>query len=245
MPIPTQFARPQHLMPRRPCYNPQFGFPSKLRILPSVIPAHSAFGTIRPPAEGLLGDQGIGCGRGRATSRAACPITATRFASPPRSPTSSPRNPPWQPPWSHLGVRPVRCLDAAIVLGSPVGSPVCGRSSATGISTLSTSIRLSWPIGARLALRSLPRRSRPRIVVTEHNVWSSHAPLTRLADRLTAGRNETHFAVSRGSPRLAPRPDPEPDPGDPLRRRHRRAPRRTRAPGGAAPTPRASPTTRS
>jgi len=33
-------------------------------------------------------------------------------------------------------------------------------------------------------------------VVTEHNVWSSHAPLTRLADRLTAGGGETHLAVS-------------------------------------------------
>jgi len=51
-------------------------------------------------------------------------------------------------------------------------------------------------IGARLAVRSLPRRSRPRIVVTEHNVWSSHAPLTRFADGLTAGRAETHLAVS-------------------------------------------------
>jgi glycosyltransferase involved in cell wall biosynthesis len=52
-------------------------------------------------------------------------------------------------------------------------------------------------IGARLALRSLRHRDRPRIVVTEHNVWSSHAPLTRWADRTTAGRGETHLAVSR------------------------------------------------
>jgi glycosyltransferase involved in cell wall biosynthesis len=51
-------------------------------------------------------------------------------------------------------------------------------------------------VGARLALHSLPRRNRPRTVVTEHNVWSSHAPLTRLADRLTAGAAETHLAVS-------------------------------------------------
>ena len=33
-------------------------------------------------------------------------------------------------------------------------------------------------------------------MVTEHNVWSSHTALTRLADRLTAGRSETHLAVS-------------------------------------------------
>jgi glycosyltransferase involved in cell wall biosynthesis len=51
-------------------------------------------------------------------------------------------------------------------------------------------------VGTRLAVRSLPHRSRPRIVVTEHNVWSSHSPLTRLADRITAGREETHLAVS-------------------------------------------------
>jgi glycosyltransferase involved in cell wall biosynthesis len=51
-------------------------------------------------------------------------------------------------------------------------------------------------IGARLAIRSLPRRNRPRIVVTEHNVWASHARLTRWADRLTAGKGEVHLAVS-------------------------------------------------
>jgi glycosyltransferase involved in cell wall biosynthesis len=33
-------------------------------------------------------------------------------------------------------------------------------------------------------------------VVTEHNVWDSHARLTRWADRLTAGKGEVHLAVS-------------------------------------------------
>ncbi len=51
-------------------------------------------------------------------------------------------------------------------------------------------------IGARLAVRSIPRSRRPRIVVTEHNVWSSHSPLTRLADHATARRSETHLSVS-------------------------------------------------
>ena len=51
-------------------------------------------------------------------------------------------------------------------------------------------------VGARLAVGSLPPARRPRIVVTEHNVWPSHARLTRLADRLTAGRSEVHLAVS-------------------------------------------------
>jgi glycosyltransferase involved in cell wall biosynthesis len=51
-------------------------------------------------------------------------------------------------------------------------------------------------VGARLAVRSLPHPNRPRIVVTEHNVWTSHAPLTRFADRVSAGRGEIHLAVS-------------------------------------------------
>jgi glycosyltransferase involved in cell wall biosynthesis len=51
-------------------------------------------------------------------------------------------------------------------------------------------------IGARLALRTLPRRLRPRLITTEHNVWSSHARPTRLADGATAWGEETHLAVS-------------------------------------------------
>jgi glycosyltransferase involved in cell wall biosynthesis len=51
-------------------------------------------------------------------------------------------------------------------------------------------------IGARLALRSMAPPDRPRIVVTEHNVWSSHTPLTRFGDRVTAGPGEIHLAVS-------------------------------------------------
>jgi L-malate glycosyltransferase len=51
-------------------------------------------------------------------------------------------------------------------------------------------------VGARLALRTIPPGSRPRTVVTEHNVWSSHTALTRLADRVSANRSEIHLAVS-------------------------------------------------
>ncbi len=51
-------------------------------------------------------------------------------------------------------------------------------------------------IGARLVLRTLPRRDRPILVTTEHNVWDSHARATRLADATTARGNETHLAVS-------------------------------------------------
>jgi glycosyltransferase involved in cell wall biosynthesis len=43
-------------------------------------------------------------------------------------------------------------------------------------------------------------------VVTEHNVWSSHSPLTRFADRATEGRSETHLAVSEAVRESLPRP---------------------------------------
>src|SRR5581483_6690065 len=38
---------------------------------------------------------------------------------------------------------------------------------------------------ARPALWALPRRDRPALMGTEHNVWSSHHPLMRSANRLT------------------------------------------------------------
>ena len=50
--------------------------------------------------------------------------------------------------------------------------------------------------GARLAIRTIPRRLRPRMVTTEHNVWPSHARLTRLADAATARVDDAHLAVS-------------------------------------------------
>jgi glycosyltransferase involved in cell wall biosynthesis len=51
-------------------------------------------------------------------------------------------------------------------------------------------------IGFRLVRRSLPRPQRPRVIVTEHNVWQSHTLLTRVADRLTSGKYEVRLAVS-------------------------------------------------
>jgi glycosyltransferase involved in cell wall biosynthesis len=50
--------------------------------------------------------------------------------------------------------------------------------------------------GARLALRTIPAHKRPRIVTTEHNLWQSHVRMTRLADSLTAGRDDARVAVS-------------------------------------------------
>lgn len=48
----------------------------------------------------------------------------------------------------------------------------------------------------RLVVRTLPRRSRPAIVVTEHNRWPRHARVTRLANRFTIFLDDADLAVS-------------------------------------------------
>jgi glycosyltransferase involved in cell wall biosynthesis len=50
--------------------------------------------------------------------------------------------------------------------------------------------------GARLVVRSLPRTIRPKMITTDHNVWSSHTLPTRAADRLTAAFDDARIAVS-------------------------------------------------
>lgn len=49
---------------------------------------------------------------------------------------------------------------------------------------------------ARLVLRTLPRRRRPKTVTTEHNMWSSHQRATRLLNERTIGLDDHVFAVS-------------------------------------------------
>ncbi len=49
---------------------------------------------------------------------------------------------------------------------------------------------------ARLVVRSMPKSRRPRIVSTEHNVWSSHAQLTRGLNEMTFPIGDVWFAVS-------------------------------------------------
>jgi L-malate glycosyltransferase len=51
-------------------------------------------------------------------------------------------------------------------------------------------------IGARVAARSLPRRRRPRVVVTDHNVWESYVVATRWADALTSRLDDARLTVS-------------------------------------------------
>lgn len=49
---------------------------------------------------------------------------------------------------------------------------------------------------ARLLVRTLPRRSRPRVVGTEHNRWPRHHRATRLANRVTIRLQDATIAVS-------------------------------------------------
>ena len=49
----------------------------------------------------------------------------------------------------------------------------------------------------RLLIRTLPRRGRPAVVVTEHNRWPRHHRVTRLANRLTIASSDAVLAVSK------------------------------------------------
>ena len=51
-------------------------------------------------------------------------------------------------------------------------------------------------VGARLALRTIPRSRRPALVSTLHNVWPSLHWLTRGLERATAGLDDARFTVS-------------------------------------------------
>lgn len=55
-----------------------------------------------------------------------------------------------------------------------------------------------YPAGiARLVVRTIPTRLRPRIVYTLHNTWGSFSTLTRLLTGLTYGLDSADIAVSR------------------------------------------------
>jgi glycosyltransferase involved in cell wall biosynthesis len=51
-------------------------------------------------------------------------------------------------------------------------------------------------VGTRVVARSLPRRLRPRVVVTDHNVWHGYMPVSRWADGLTSGLDDARLTVS-------------------------------------------------
>lgn len=51
-------------------------------------------------------------------------------------------------------------------------------------------------IGARLVVRSLPRRRRPRVVTTDHSLFDGHQAVTRWADAATGWLDDAHLSVS-------------------------------------------------
>lgn len=111
---------------------------------------------------------------------------------------------PWKDtlvaPLETLGV-PVRCLDAPG--GYRLGWTRSLRALlATGRYDIvhCHSPYVAGP--ARLLVRSLPRRTRPRLVYTEHNNWATYALPTRLGNAFTYPLDHAHLAVSddvRGS----------------------------------------------
>ncbi|MCB0977330.1 MAG: glycosyltransferase, partial [Acidimicrobiales bacterium] len=58
--------------------------------------------------------------------------------------------------------------------------------------------------GARLAVRSLPERSRPIVVTTLHNVWGSHHPAVRALDLATTPFDSLRITVSDAVRRSTP-----------------------------------------
>jgi glycosyltransferase involved in cell wall biosynthesis len=54
----------------------------------------------------------------------------------------------------------------------------------------------SVAVGARIVVRTLPRRLRPRVLVTDHNVWHGYVRVTRWADKLTSGLDDARITVS-------------------------------------------------
>jgi glycosyltransferase involved in cell wall biosynthesis len=160
-----------------------------------VIPAHSAIGTPDRPLNVLWVIKGLGAGGAEQLL-----VQSARYRDPKRvQPAVAyllPEKSTLAASLERLGCSPVLCLRARSSW-DPLWIPRLRKMIHDGEFDV---VHIHSPlvaIGTRLAVRSLPRRSRPRIVVTEHNLWSSHARLTRFADRVTAGRSETHLAVSQ------------------------------------------------
>jgi L-malate glycosyltransferase len=61
-------------------------------------------------------------------------------------------------------------------------------------------------VGGRIVARSLPRRLRPRLVVTDHNVWHGYKPASRWADGLTSRLDDARLTVSEAVRASLPAP---------------------------------------
>jgi glycosyltransferase involved in cell wall biosynthesis len=160
-----------------------------------VIAAQCEFGRIDPPLKVLWLIKGLGAGGAEQLV-----LQGARYRDPdlvePAVAYLLPGKSTLAESLEHRGCRPVRCLGAK-TSWDPRWILRLRRMVRRDQYDV---VHIHSPlvaIGARLAVRSLLPRNRPRIVVTEHNVWSSHAPLTRLADELSAGPSEVHLAVSQ------------------------------------------------
>jgi glycosyltransferase involved in cell wall biosynthesis len=61
-------------------------------------------------------------------------------------------------------------------------------------------------VGARIVAYSLPRRLRPRVVVTDHNVWYGYKRASRWADGLTSPLDDARLTVSEAVRASLPAP---------------------------------------
>jgi glycosyltransferase involved in cell wall biosynthesis len=61
-------------------------------------------------------------------------------------------------------------------------------------------------VGAKIVARSLPRGLRPRVVVTDHNVWHGYMPVSRWADGLTSPLDDARITVSEAVRASLPAP---------------------------------------
>jgi glycosyltransferase involved in cell wall biosynthesis len=61
-------------------------------------------------------------------------------------------------------------------------------------------------VGARVVAHSLPRRFRPRVVVTDHNVWYGYMKVSRWADGLTSRLDDARLTVSEAVRASLPAP---------------------------------------
>jgi glycosyltransferase involved in cell wall biosynthesis len=113
-------------------------------------------------------------------------------------------------PWKHSMVEPlraagvrVRCLDAR---GSR-DLRWAARLRRYLLAERFDVVHLHSPMVAgvaRLVVRTLPRRVRPRVVTTEHNEWWSYVLPTRVANALTFPLDDAHLAVSEDVRRSVP-----------------------------------------
>jgi glycosyltransferase involved in cell wall biosynthesis len=159
-----------------------------------VIPAQSEIGQIPPPLKVLWLIKGLGAGGAETLL-----VQHARYRDPtvvdPSVAYLLSAKSTLVPSLREYGCRIVACLDARSSWDLRWIQRLAKMLRSTNFDLIHVHSPLA-AIGARLAVRSIRTARRPRIVVTEHNVWSSHSPLTRLADGLTAGRSETHLAVS-------------------------------------------------